>query len=70
MENESLIVKKADSYDKRAYRIFLTNEGERLKKQVDSIMNELAEKALQGVTKRDEDASLYVLFKMIENITE
>ena len=70
MIKNGLIVKKDDSYDKRAYRVFLTDEGLKLKKRVDSIMEQINEKAMNGIVKRDEEVSSYVLFKMIENLTE
>jgi DNA-binding MarR family transcriptional regulator len=70
MIDGGLVVKKDDLYDKRAFRIYLTEEGLKLKKQVDSIMERINAKAMNGITKRDEDISSYVLFKMIENLTE
>ena len=45
MIDGGLVVKKDDSYDKRAFRVYLTDEGLKLKKQVDNIMEQINEKA-------------------------
>ena len=70
MEKRGLIRKEVDhvSGGKRAYRIYLTDEGRRLAKQVDRIVEEKEEKSFAGFSEEEKDQLIVLLERMTENL--
>lgn len=70
MEKRGLIRKEVDhvSGGKRAYRIFLTEEGRRLAEQVDRVVEEMEEKGFVGFSEEEKDLLISLLGRLTENL--
>ncbi len=53
MERRNLVVRRRDEHDRRCSRVFLTDEGRTLQKDILSVAAELAERAYQGLSVED-----------------
>ena len=65
-----MIRKEVDhvSGGKRAYRIYLTEEGRRLAEQVDRVVEEIEQKSFAGFTEEEKDQLITLLGRMTENL--
>ncbi len=70
MEKRGMIRKEVDhvSGGKRAFRIYLTEEGKRLADQVDRIVEEIEEKSFVGFSEEEKDQLVTLLGRMTENL--
>ncbi len=70
MEKRGMIRKEVDhvSGGKRAYRIYLTEEGRRLAEQVDRVVEEIEQKSFAGFTEEEKDQLITLLGRMTENL--
>lgn len=70
MEKRGMIRKEVDhvSGGKRAYRIYLTEEGRRLADQVDRVVEEIEQKSFAGFTEEEKDQLITLLGRMTENL--
>ena len=70
MEKRGMIRKEVDhvSGGKRAFRIYLTEEGKRLADQVDRIVEEIEEKSFVGFSEEEKDQLITLLGRMTENL--
>src|SRR5690606_15913841 len=53
MEKAGLLVRSTDPEDGRVSRVFITEKGRRVKKQVDEIIKEIDEETFQGLTEEE-----------------
>ena len=70
MEKRGLIRKEVDhvSGGKRAFRIFLTEEGQRLAEKVDCVVAEMEEKGFAGFSEEEKDQLISLLSRLTENL--
>lgn len=70
MEKRGMIRKEVDhvSGGKRAYRIFLTEEGRRLAEKVDRVVEEMEEKGFAGFSEEEKDQLVSLLGRLTENL--
>ena len=70
MEKRGLIRKEVDhvSGGKRAFRIYLTEEGRRLAEQVDRVVEEIEEKGFTGFSEEEKDQLISLLGRLTENL--
>ena len=70
MEKRGMIRKEVDhvSGGKRAYRIYLTEEGRRLAEQVDCVVEEIEQKSFAGFTEEEKDQLITLLGRLTENL--
>ena len=70
MEKRGLIRKEVDhvSGGKRAFRIFLTEEGRRLAEKVDCIVEEMEEKGFTGFSEEEKDQLISLLGRLTDNL--
>ncbi len=70
MEKRGLIRKEVDhvSGGKRAFRVFLTEEGRRLAEKVDCIVEEMEEKGFAGFSEEEKDQLISLLGRLTENL--
>ena len=70
MEKKGMIRKEVDhvSGGKRAFRIYLTEEGRRLADQVDRVVEEIEEKSFAGFSEEEKDQLVTLLGRMTENL--
>ncbi len=70
MEKRGMIRKEVDhvSGGKRAYRIYLTEEGRRLAEQVDRVVEEIEQKSFAGFTEEEKDMLIAFLERMTHNL--
>ena len=71
MEKRGMIRKEVDhvSGGKRAFRIYLTEEGRRLAEQVDKVVEEIEEKCFSGFSEEEKDCLISLLERMTENLS-
>lgn len=71
MEKRGMIRKEVDhvSGGKRAFRIYLTEEGRRLAEQVDKVVEEIEEKSFSGFSEEEKDCLISLLERMTENLS-
>lgn len=69
MEKRGLIRKEVDhvSGGKRAFRIYLTEEGRRLAHQVDLVVEEIEERGFAGFSEEEKDVLISLLGRLAEN---
>jgi DNA-binding MarR family transcriptional regulator len=53
---------------KRAFRIFLTEEGKRLADQVNCVVEEMEEKGFAGFSEEEKDQLISLLGRLTENL--
>ena len=65
-----MIRKEVDhvSGGKRAFRIYLTEEGRKLAEQVDMIVAEIEQKSFEGFSEEEKDSLIMLLGRMTENL--
>ena len=65
-----MIRKEVDhvSGGKRAFRIYLTEEGRRLADEVDRVVDEIEEKGFTGFTEEEKDQLICLLGRLTENL--
>lgn len=70
MEKKGLIRKEVDhvSGGKRAFRIYLTEEGRTLAEQVDHMVIEVEEKSFQGFSEEEKDLLITLLGRLTKNL--
>ena len=70
MEKRGLIRKEVDhvSGGKRAFRIFLTEEGKRLADKVNHVVEEMEEKGFAGFSEEEKDQLISLLGRLTENL--
>jgi len=70
MEKRGMIRKEVDhvSGGKRAFRIYLTEEGRRLADEVDRVVDEIEEKGFTGFTEEEKDQLICLLGRLTENL--
>lgn len=70
MEKRGLIRKEVDhvSGGKRAFRIFLTEEGRRLAEKVDCVVEEMEEKGFAGFSEEEKDQLIFLLGRLTDNL--
>jgi len=70
MEKRGLIRKEVDhvSGGKRAFRIFLTEEGRRLAEKVDCVVEEMEEKGFAGFSEEEKDQLISLLGRLTDNL--
>ena len=70
MEKRGLIRKEVDhvSGGKRAFRIFLTEEGRHLAEKVDCVVEEMEEKGFAGFSEEEKDQLISLLSRLTENL--
>jgi DNA-binding MarR family transcriptional regulator len=70
MEKRGMIRKEVDhvSGGKRAFRIYLTEEGRRLADRVDQIVEGIEEKGFAGFSEEEKDQLITLLGRMTENL--
>lgn len=70
MEKRGLIRKEVDhvSGGKRAFRIFLTEEGKTLADQVNRVVEEMEEKGFAGFSEDEKDQLISLLGRLTENL--
>ena len=71
MEKKNLIRKETShvSGGKRAFRIYLTEEGKRLGEAVDKIVDEVEKKAFEGLSPAEREEMLTLLNRVTGNLT-
>lgn len=71
MERRGMIRKEVDhvSGGKRAFRIYLTDEGRKLAEQVDRIVEEIEEKCFEGFSEEEKEQFVSLLERMTDNIS-
>lgn len=70
MEKRGMIRKEVDhvSGGKRAFRIYLTEEGRRLADEVDRVVDEIEEKGFTGFSEEEKDQLICLLGRLAENL--
>lgn len=68
LEKEGLIERRADSYDHRSYRIYLTKKGRELNQTREKILNALEKDGMAGITPKELKDTIYVLTNFIHNL--
>ena len=70
MEKRGLIRKEVDhvSGGKRAFRIFLTEEGRCLAEKVDCVVEEMEEKGFAGFSEEEKDQLISLLGRLTDNL--
>lgn len=70
MEKRGMIRKEVDhvSGGKRAFRIYLTEEGRKLAEQVDRIVAEIEQKSFEGFSEEEKDSLIMLLDRMTKNL--
>jgi len=53
---------------KRAFRIFLTEEGRRLAEKVDCVVEEMEEKGFAGFSEEEKDQLISLLGRLTDNL--
>ena len=69
MEERALVRRVRDSQDRRIWRIWLTEEGRRLKEVLPPIAAEALEKFLTGVSGRDRERLSKILAQIVVNLS-
>lgn len=69
LEKRDLVERIQDSSDRRANRVFLTNKGLALKKDVHPIIDEAVEKGLEGLSEQDLESVRRILKVVMDNLT-
>lgn len=71
MEKRGMIRKEVDhvSGGKRAFRIYLTEEGRRLADQVDRVVAEMEEKGFAGFSEEEKDQLISLLERLTDNLS-
>ncbi len=71
MEKRGMIRKEVDhvSGGKRAFRIYLTEEGKRLAEQVDTVVSEIERRSFEGFTEEEKNQLITLLDRMTENLS-
>lgn len=72
MEKRGMIRKEVDhvSGGKRAFRIFLTEEGKRLAEKVDRVVDEAEGKGFSNFSEEERDQLIVLLERLTENLSE
>lgn len=68
LEKHNLIIRITDEKDKRNKRIFLTNKGKLIKKEIKPLMEEVNESAAKKISKKDLTICKKVLTQIYENL--
>ena len=70
MEKRGMIRKEVDhvSGGKRAFRIYLTEEGRKLAEQVDMVVTEIEQKSFEGFSEEEKDSLIMLLDRMTKNL--
>ena len=64
MEKKRLLERKPDPFDRRVYKIFLTNKGREMKDQLSHLAKENMEQAIKGFSEKE----LEILFEQLDRI--
>jgi len=70
LEMQSLVVRITDKYDQRTNLIYLTAQGKSLEKTTSPILNEIYQKAIEGISEKDILICKDVLNKVFENLKD
>lgn len=68
LEDEGYISRKADEYDKRKSRVYLTDKGKQIDEKARSVIRELNTEATKGFTEEEINTLCVLLYRMRENI--
>lgn len=68
MEKRDFIVRRTDPEHGRVWRVYLTPTGKAMRRRLVPIARKLAEKTLDGISKRDLATTRRALRKMFENV--
>ena len=68
MEEEGLVIRKADQPDKRAISVYLTDKGKALDKKNIARIKELDATALSGLSDEDTEALMRLLSRIRDNL--
>ena len=68
MEKRGLLVRKADAENARVWRIHLTREGKALKKVLVPLAQELVQRSVAGIPRRELEITRNVLKRMFDNL--
>ena len=70
LEKEGYVKRLNDTYDQRQIRVYLTEQGERLNRERNQLIEDMQKKAFKGLTLKEEKNAAFVLATMIKNLTE
>lgn len=70
MERDGLIYRKQDEKDKRYYKFYLTDKGEKLGRDMDINVEEIQDNVLKTLTKSERELFNKFLDRIIDNISE
>ena len=70
LEKEGYVKRVNDTYDQRQIRVYLTEQGEKLNRERNQLINDMQKKAFKGLTLKEEKNAAFVLATMIKNLTE
>ena len=68
MERDGFVVREPDPDDRRAHKIFLTEEGRRIREIVIKMLNETLNILFEGISAKDLQLANDVLRKVLENV--
>lgn len=69
MEERGIVRRERDPQDRRIWRVWLTDEGKRLKEVLPPIAAETLEKSFTGVSEREREFLSKILARMVENLS-
>lgn len=67
LTKKGFVRRQASSEDRRTFEIFLTVDGKRLVNKMTPVVQQIREKALQGVSVKEEGMMRNILIKMYQN---
>ncbi len=70
LEKEGYVKRVNDTYDQRQIRVYLTEQGEKLNRERNQLIEDMQKKAFKGLTLKEEKNAAFVLATMIKNLTE
>ena len=70
LEQKGMIYRKADNYDMRCVRVFLTEKGKELSEKRNDILKEIENKGKKNLTPREIKEAVFVLETYLKNLLE
>ena len=70
LEEKGMIYRKADNYDMRCVRVFLTEKGKELSEKRNGILKEIENRGKKSLTPREIKEAVFVLETYLKNLLE
>ena len=70
MEKAGLLERRTDPEDGRISRVYITEKGRMVKRQVDEIIKEIDEETFKGLTEEEKKLFRQLVLKMIDNLVK